>query len=564
MEKEQEDNLIEALRNFNISLGERKTEEWNRILSENSKNKEFLNYALQKCVTHDNSEAFEKILALGGDPNFINYRRGSERGLSLSDVMTFNEDVNKDLTPQKMQELLEKHSKDKEAAKTPLEKEKLNEAAENLRNIQFSSKNYKDLLEIINRISAIAGANRHDEEIEHIEKSETNNEIPETNPVQEENNNSPAPPDENSQEAIVFGKTKLPPFAIITTDGLKNYKNAVVEFFDENQQVYYLSNGKEKFALPKKTFESILSPNSQPKKNQFSEDIILKTESPAIVHEKTVLPEFAMITNMGLRTFKDLSVKKYNETEHSYIVSNETDTLTIPESTFKEITSPERFGKQFAENTPAHKKLLETQYESFFKDRDNTATNFRHNFSVHCRKEANSPLDALTVAKEIISRMDKAEQSKTRELLKQLAKEDESINQVLVRTYFEAIKEFPLNEEYIRQNFPEKKITRQFYDTVSDKGSLIDRDSALRIGDKIENIAFNVDKILGHGKEPLYESLTVVSASQEGNSVVLMDKNKSFYEVPRDTLLENYNRQQRKIHKAEAQHKRRNCVEIER
>ena len=50
--------------------------------------------------------------------------------------------------------------------KIPLEQKKLEEAAENLKNIQFSGDNYKELLEIINRISSIAGNKKHEEEIE--------------------------------------------------------------------------------------------------------------------------------------------------------------------------------------------------------------------------------------------------------------------------------------------------------------------------------------------------------------------------------------------------------------
>ena len=69
---------------------------------------------------------------------------------------------------------------------------------------------------------------------------------------------------------------------------------------------------------------------------------------------------------------------------------------------------------------------------------------------------------------------------------------------------------------------------------------------------------------VGHGKEKLYETLTVVSASKEGNSILLMDKNKSYYEVPRDTLMENYNKQQIKEHKQENRHKKSYCVDIER
>ena len=160
--------------------------------------------------------------------------------------------------------------------------------------------------------------------------------------------------------------------------------------------------------------------------------------------------------------------------------------------------------------------------------------------------------------------MSKEEQEKTRVLLNKIKKQDESINQFLVRTYFEAIEAVPLNEELVKQNNPDNKIARPFYDTISTNGQKVDKDSLLKIGDTIENIAFNMDKVFGLGKEKIYETLTVISASKEGNSVVLMDKNKSFYEIPRDELLAGYEKQQEKLHKAEVQHQRRNSVEIER
>ena len=453
--------------------------------------------------------------------------------------------------------------------KIPLEQEKLEEAAENLKNIQFSGDNYKELLEIINRISSIAGNKKHEEEIERIEVSKPlkSEEISEGNPIPEADEmaeeNSPTPPEDSiNQEAVVFGKTVLPSFAIMTGKGLRNYSNAIVERYAEESNSYILNDGKEKIVVPAKTFESIMSPNAAYSKEKNIDNLTIADETPAIVNGKTILPEFTIITTTGLQTFKNLTVQNYNEAEKSFTLSDGNKTVTLPESSFLELTKPAQFERQFDENTPAHKKLLETQYEQYFKDRDNTANNFRHNLSVHCRKECSSPLDALKVAKEITSRMSREEQQKTRNLLKQLAREDETINQVIIRTYFEAIKEVPLNENYIKQNFPEKKIARPFYDIISNESALVDKDSTLRIGDTLHDIAFNVDKILGHGKEQLYETLTVVSASKEGNSVLLMDKNKSFYEVPRDTLLENYNKQQQRERKQAIRQKQTYCVDI--
>ena len=259
-----------------------------------------------------------------------------------------------------------------------------------------------------------------------------------------------------------------------------------------------------------------------------------------------------------------MKLEKYNANEKSYKLSNGENSITVTEDTFKELTSHTRFEKAYDENTPAYEKMLESQYNDYFKQRDNTAYNFRHNLSIYCRKEANSPLDAIHLANEIVERMPKDEQRKTHELLKRLKRDDETINQFLVRTYFEAIKEVPLNEEYIKNNRSEEKIARPFYDTISTIGEKVSPNSTLKIGDTISNIAFNTDKIFGPGKEKIFETLSVVSSSKEGNSIILMDKNKSFYEIPRDVLLESYEKQQTKIKAAEMKQQRKNSVEIER
>lgn len=399
----------------------------------------------------------------------------------------------------------------------------------------------------------------HEEEIERKEA------IEELEPIYDEEEITSESDKDTSKDPkpIVFGKTVLPAFALLTDKGLRNFENAKVLTFDEKTNTYLLENGIEKLFLPKETFETILNPNYELKKME-KENPIHAEKGHAIVTGATIIPEFAMITSHGLQTFKDMKLEKYNEAENSYTIGNGNSSVILRAETFNEVISPERFEKQFDEKVPEHEKLIKSQYEDFFKQRDNTVYNFRHNFGVYCRKEASSPLDAVQIAKEITSRMDKDEKQKTYHLLKQMAKEDETITQVLVRTYLEAVKEVPLNEEYIKNNQSEKMIARPFYDTISDKGQLVDKDSTLRVGDTIHNMAFNVDKVFGSGKDKVYENLTVVSSSKEGNKIVLMDKDKSFYEVPRDTLLEGYNKQQEKQHKAEVKQQRKNRIDIER
>lgn len=77
-------------------------------------------------------------------------------------------------------------------------------------------------------------------------------------------------------------------------------------------------------------------------------------------------------------------------------------------------------------------------------------------------------------------------------------------------------------------------------------------------------MAFNVSKAFGYGKDLLYEYLTVISASKDGNNIIFMDKNRSFYELLRDSISEGYNEQQKKQHKAEIKHRDSNRINIER
>ena len=381
----------------------------------------------------------------------------------------------------------------------------------------------------------------------------------------------PEPPKEKKEEIERVQPYELPQdvsaladFTVHTKNGPKLFSGMKVVMQDEENNRFYLDNGKEKLILPALTFKSIISPESLHAVPPQFKDAEIAEEQPAAVLGKTTLPEFSMITANGIEVFKELTVQKYNSAENSYTLSNGDTTITVTGDTFREINKPERYEKVWDENTPSYEKLIESQYDAYFRQRENTANNFIHNLSVYCRKEANTPLDALTISREIVSKMDKEEKEKTRLLLKQIAREDETINQVLVRTYYEAVKGVPLDKDTILQKQSEEKIAKPFNDTISTNGALVDKDSKLRIGDTIKDMAFNVPKAFGHGKDRIYEDLTVISASKDGNNIILMDKNRSFYELPRDSVLEGYNKQQEKQHKAEIKRRNSNRIDIER
>ena len=410
-----------------------------------------------------------------------------------------------------------------ENEKTDLEKEELEKAAESLRNIDFNQDNYKELLEVINAIKKL---------------SENKNEIEEKKvgvPYITDNNNTfiaqeNLSPEEFERYAaetdIAFFKEELEKLSYDEGDDWEYKQRILDKRYDIQKKIDELSLKipHEEEIERKELAEDLegLQKTEESENDIKQEDN--SNEPKPVVFGQTVLPAFVIMTDKGFKTFENAKVLSFDENTNTF--------------------------------------LLDNGNNDFFKQRDNTAYNFRHNFGVYCRKEASSPLDAIQIAKDITSRMDKDERQKTYRLLKQLAREDETITQVLVRTYLEAVKEVPLNEEYIKNHQNEKMIARPFYDTISDKGQLVDKDSTLRIGDTIQNLAFNVDKVFVSGKDKVFENLTVISASKEGNKIVLMDKDKSYYEVPRDTLLEGYNKQQEKQHKAEQKHRNANRIDV--
>lgn len=486
-------------------------------------------------------------------------------------------------------------------------KERFELAAQKLSSLDINSENYKEAFELLNRIEKLTGISELSEKINFAENEAKENfqpspnvktpeefermkkEIDNVKIVDESVENSETEKNIETQKEdvsyqdytdgkVIYGKTVLPPFVSITSEGyLKTCENFVVKSYDSESGTYLVENENEKLSLPRETFNSLLNPAGLNKEQQ--EEKTSRMEGNGIVFDNpekgvkgTVIPEFSLMTQNGLQTYKDCVVTKFNESDKTYTLRNGDSIISVTEETFKEISSPERFENKFDENTPAYKKMLKTQYDDFFKERSNTAYNFRHNLSVFCRKEANSPCDALKVAKGIIQKMSPAEQDKTKNLLKKIAREGESLNQLIVRTYHEAIKEVPLNEEYIKQYQPENRIARPFYDTLSTDGQKIDsdpqllrtdKDYNLKIGDTLKDIDIKSDKIFGHGKEKVHFSeLKVISASKEGNTVTLMDKEKSFIEIPRDTALKAYKEQQLKEMKHQQSHSRRNSMEI--
>ena len=258
-----------------------------------------------------------------------------------------------------------------------------------------------------------------------------------------------------------------------------------------------------------------------------------------------------MHTNHGFEVFENMVVDSHEESTNSYLLKS-TDgknQVRVEAETLKELMSEpyQKKAMSYDEETKIQEKMIESQYKSFFEPRDNFANNFRHNLALYCRKEANSPLDALKIANSLIKQMPDEERSKTKQLLKKLCDKGQTINEVIIETYNSAVKEVPLNENYLNNKRYEKMIQRPMYDTCTVKGEKVDNNFNLKIGDNVK-VKFKAGKVFGVGKEKVLSEVQIVSSSKEGNCVTLMDGNKSFYDVPRDTFLKEYGKQLVKEH----------------
>ncbi len=472
----------------------------------------------------------------------------------------------------------------------------------------LNSENYKEVLDLLNKMEELAGvplkesANELQKSIEtkinaekdlknmesetkaEVEKSTTDRHVSvedKTNEKQVVQNmlNEEAAKEELTG-AIIFGKTMLPSFLGIVDNQLKPMENYVIDSYDKESGKYVLKNGNTEFYLKEDALNSILNPKQieQEIKQDSAQEI--KTDStPSIVFEDlergikgTVIPQFSINDINGkLTLYKDYAVKSFNKIDDTYTLTNGQNSITIASKEFKEITAPERWNMKFNKDSKIEDRMLKTQYDDFFKLRDNNAHNFIHNLSVLCRKSANNPIEALKLAKTTIERMPKEEQKKCKQMLN-LVKGGMTMNEFIVDTYHSAIKSTPLNEDYLKNYSPKDVIARNFYDTVSTNGKAIENDPMLirgendfnlKIGDTINNIDIKNKKVFGVGKEKLHFSqLKVISASKEGNSITLLDQNKSFIKMPLDNLLSSYKEKMLNTVSRREREDRRNSMSI--
>lgn len=273
--------------------------------------------------------------------------------------------------------------------------------------------------------------------------------------------------------------------------------------------------------------------------NQYESYADVAFESDKRSVEQEVVPDFAMITQNGLKKFSGFTIQAYSDKNDIYTLSNGSETIELPGDTIKELNKPNNNEINFHGEVYSH--ILDQQYNDFFKYREpNTAAYFEHNLSVMIRTQAQNPLDTFKAAKEIIKAMSKTEQKKTQELVKRIAaSQNKSVNDLMLDIYNKAMIERPMNEEFINVNNPRNIIPRHMTDLVYISGHKIDDNSELRIGENINKVPVKAFKLNGK-KQTIYLNLEIVSASKDKNLIVMKDSKENIYELPRDKILSQY------------------------
>ena len=85
---------------------------------------------------------------------------------------------------------------------------------------------------------------------------------------------------------------------------------------------------------------------------------------------------------------------------------------------------------------------------------------------------------------------------------------------------------------------------------------MVSKEHNLKIGDTLKNVNIKSDKLFGKGSENItFDELKIISSSKEGNCITLMDSNKSFVEIPLDTVLASYEKYKVNTQKQEKRNK---------
>jgi proteasome lid subunit RPN8/RPN11 len=285
----------------------------------------------------------------------------------------------------------------------------------------------------------------------------------------------------------------------------------------------------------------------------------------------TEVPSFILQGEDGFTTYSGYSFKSMADDGRSLIVAKKStngneEMVTISRELYKTMLDTAETHVMKKKTT---KEILQTYDKMIAKDaeetRSNTAANFWHNYRILCREQANNPQEAMDVARAIVRQMPEREQNKfkntikayekaTRKiaanpLLQPFVKPQETYNQRILTYYEENVRNLPIKDRTVNGRNALKTL-RHGTEAVDVPGKPIDPALRLKIGDTVK-LSLDCKTLFGEWRKRLpITELTIVSASNDLNKIVLLDKKgNSKYTLAKDAFTDKIRKLERRLEK---------------
>jgi hypothetical protein len=318
---------------------------------------------------------------------------------------------------------------------------------------------------------------------------------------------------------------------------------------------------KEKNEFAKNTSDEYVEKNEiqQEKAEEKKEVEQIKTFATGAFVAGTLVPSFVMVKDNKFIDFSGYRFEKESARDGAVILmkkdieSETTKKILIDTTFYKSIIENSKIIAKAPEVTPEIIKKYEQKAElDHDRLRDNTSSNFWHNYRLMCRHNATNLSDAMKIANEIVSKMPLLEQLHFKRQVNEYNKltgSKNSYNERLINYYNENVKDLPVTHSIFSKESTQL-VPNHYYDVIQKTGEQIDKKLSLKIG-SIVNMSFKFDDIAtGKTQKLPTKELIIVAASAEKNKVVLVDKdNLSKYTVPRDEFLKQMQKHEKSVQK---------------
>jgi hypothetical protein len=254
----------------------------------------------------------------------------------------------------------------------------------------------------------------------------------------------------------------------------------------------------------------------------------------------TEVPQFAELAGNTLASYEGFRFARTENANQTIILKKEGKEAAVSSTLYNQIITNTMSLLNERQITP---EIIE-KYEQAVgadmnKTRINTAANYWHNYRILCREQASNPSEAMEIAKSIIREMPYEEQEKFKAHIKSYEKTSrppETYNQRILDFYHENVKDMPIDKSiFARNSIPSVNRT---VDVIEKKGAFIDPALRIKIGDPV-SLKVKLDDLLTDKKRTLNaQNLVLVSASNDLNKVILVDKeNRSKYVLAKDEFV---------------------------